>query len=108
MKVTSDATPFERVLVDAGHRAAPSFEADVRASIPHRTGQTAAETRIVESDTGSMATFRIVGPPQLAALEHGANVGARRGPHMGPEHPIGKVADRFGQHLAEALGGRGA
>lgn len=104
MKVTSDAAPLERALVDASGRAGTAFEADVRGSIPHRTGRTAAETRVVVTDNGRETTFSVVGPPQLAALEHGANVGPRRGPHMGPQHPIDRVAPRFGQRLAEALG----
>lgn len=103
MKVTSDLGPITQALVAAGHQAASAFEADVRASIPHRTGATAAATRVVETDDGTSASFRVEGPPQLAALEHGANVGARRGPHMGAEHPIANVADRFGAHLQEAL-----
>lgn len=108
MKVTSDVRPLEQQLVAAGHAAGAAFEADVRSAIPHRTGQTAAQTHVVESDDGSTATFSIVGPPQLAALEYGANVGNRRGPHMGPEHPIARVFDRFGEHLAEALGSGGS
>lgn len=106
MKVTSDAAPFEAALKSAGQVAATAFEQDVRASIPHRTGRTAAETQVLAADDGSRATYSVVGPPQLAALEYGANVGPRRGPHMGPEHPIARVASRFGDHLAEALGGR--
>jgi hypothetical protein len=71
---------------------------------PRRTGEFAASLQTHRSGTVGSVYSDL---PQAGAVERGANVGPRRGPHMAGAHVIARAGEHFPEHMAEALRGGG-
>lgn len=92
------------ILIDRTARAAQVAFRDVlerrRGDAPRLTGEYASSLEL--RSHGNEAT--IGSPlPQAGAVERGANVGARRGPHMGPVGTLSRAGEDFLQAMPRAL-----
>jgi hypothetical protein len=105
--VTTVTTNLEPLLADLDAGFRETLEDRARAAqalAPRRSGRYAAGIR-------ATSTSSIDGPsgaisadvPYAGALEHGADVGDRRGPHMAGQHPIGRAMESFGDVLEQKL-----
>jgi hypothetical protein len=106
VKVTSDIPGFENRIHEKVDRVArPLYRDQVRGAVAHRTGRYAASLIVSFERTGSVSRVRVSSPlPYGGALEYGANVGPRRGPHMRGDHAIATVTKaRWGSVVATAL-----
>lgn len=70
------------------------------AEAPKRTGEFAAH---IQSARFGQQGGLFNDLPQAGAVERGANVGPRRGPHMKGSHVIARAGEAWGDHFLEAL-----
>ncbi len=91
--------------LDRAHRAALEQMAEqARAEAPHRSGEYAASLETtLEGDHGALFS-RL---PQAGAVERGADVGPRRGPHMAGSHTIVRAGATFADRMTRQLRGEG-
>jgi hypothetical protein len=91
--------------LDGGFRDAMEDRAQAaQAAAPRRSGRYAASIRAEVRQAGDQWQGSLsAGVPYAGALEHGANVGPRRGPHMKAEPTIGPAMAGFGDVLAAKL-----
>jgi hypothetical protein len=73
-----------------------------QSAAPRRTGRFAASIRANVNPDGLSGSVS-ADVPYAGALEHGANVGSRRGPHMRAEPSITPAMASFGDVLADKL-----
>lgn len=67
---------------------------------PRRSGEYAAHFQTIRTGQDG-AIFNDL--PQAMALERGANVGDRRGPHMGGSHTLAAAGEEFNTAFLEEL-----
>lgn len=99
---------YPEVLLDKTERG---FEAAVGetldravANAPRRTGEYAASLRRSATETGTVLRARIGSPlPQAGAVELGADVGPRRGPHMEGSLAIRRAIEQYPDAVTRRL-----
>lgn len=91
-----------RGLEEAHDRALERMRQRAQAEAPRRTGEYAANMQVARNErTGAL--FNPL--PQAGAVERGADVGPRRGPHMRGAGTIRRAGAEFPAHMSEALRG---
>lgn len=99
---------FPEVLLDKTERG---FEAAVDETLeraagyaPRLSGEYAASLRRSTTETGPMLRAQIGSPlPQAGAVERGADVGPRRGPHMRGAFAIGRAIEQYPDAVTRRL-----
>lgn len=89
-------------LEEAHDRALERTRQQAVATAPRRSGEYAASLQQQRTGTKGAIYSAL---PQAGAVERGANVGPRRGPHMRGSHTIARAGEQFPQHMSEALRG---
>jgi hypothetical protein len=109
MKVTSDIPGFENRIHGTVDRVArPLYRDQVRGAVRTRSGRYRASVVVnFQRDTPHHSVVTVSSPLFYGRpLEYGANVGARRGPHMTGDHAVENVTrSRWGSVLSRALRG---
>lgn len=82
-------------------QAFDDWHAEAQAEAPRLTGEYAASLELTR--TGKHAAAIGSSLPQAWAIEKGANVGDRRGPHHGPVGTLADVGPRIIEHMRDAL-----
>lgn len=102
MRITTDYAPLFGKVERSFEGAADDTLAEARATAPRRSGEYAGSLE----RRGSGLSSTIGSPlPQAGAVERGADVGPRRGPHMGPVGTLREAGDRFPERMTSRLRG---
>jgi hypothetical protein len=103
-------TNYEPLLAktDAAFRLATEDtlrDAQAEAARHSRTGEHAASLAVTSpaGSTDQMSVSLGSPLPQARALERGADVGPRRGPHMKGIHAVSAAAERFPEHMTRRM-----
>ena len=105
--VTVDTQAILDEIVRAGDEAAQETRSSMR--VPRRTGALAASIQVaagLDAD-GDLAVVATSSLPYARAVDRGANVGPRPGPHMGGgAHFVGPALDALPDRIAEHVRSR--
>ena len=104
VKITDDSI----VVIEHAHAAfaaaAEDVLVDARTGAPHLTGAYAASLALNSAELAADPTATIAsGLRRGPAVEFGANVGTRRGPHMSGSHSVTRAVARFGERMTARL-----
>ena len=103
--IDTSANLEPRIQRGVEQRAVPLFRDELRTSVPRATGEFANTLVVSFSKEPGRSRVKVASPLRRGfALEIGANVGARRGPHMRGQHRIERtMRDRWGGVVSQAL-----
>lgn len=105
MKLIPDPAARARLhdTIDNAHdRALEATRDEAIANAPRQSGEYAASLQTHRNGEHGAVYSNL---PQAGAVERGANVGDRRGPHMAGAHSVRDAGRHFPQHMTEALRG---
>lgn len=95
---------LHRQLDEAARGGLEDTRADAAAEAPRLTGEYASNFQSTYNpEDGTGAVYNPL--PQAGAVERGANVGPRRGPHMAGSHTLRTVGPRWLDHTTRRLRG---
>ena len=104
MKVESDPRPLLDHVEHSARASIDDVQADAVRTARRRSGRHAAGIQQRVEVLGDRIDGAVGGTvPYAGALERGADVGPRRGPHMEGDHAIRDAGDRFLEHMTNRL-----
>lgn len=104
MIIEADDTRLLEHAQRAHDRATDDVLADARMTAPRRTGAYAASLERIDTETPDGVVSRIGSRrPEAPAIENGADVGDRQGPHMAPAGTLARAGRRYPEHMTRRL-----
>lgn len=95
---------LHRQLDDAGARGMEDVRAEIQTRAPRVTGEYAGSFVVTTSVDGSVSHHAVASQlPQAGAVERGADVGPRRGPHMAGSFTVRDAGARWPDHVTRRL-----